>query len=376
MDLRIIIRHIDSKVLKNRIGLISLFFTLFLLFSCERKRSETVLPEIHLKGTILQPDSLLLGHKVVAVVDNHLVFPTWKSEYLYDVFQMKGDSLLFKDKLISRGQGPYELTVSEETYDAVSGRFVIYDCNIGKGFLIEADSIGKMTDYTRWKPLEKLHNEVYVSKMVIETDSTVITAFMKDGFETFLGRYNLNTGKHSMLYGLWPDDGFDGSDYVKQTVYANGSLLKCPDRNLFLVSSQKGQYAEIFRIEQNRIIPVSKLFDLYPRYKVADDGLNVRYARDNMRGLDICVTSDFIYVMFNKGTMEEYAQDIENSDSYNYKNDVFVYDWDGTLKRRFKLDYNILTLYVDNDDRFLYGKAIGEDADEEYIVRFELENGF
>ena len=363
-------------MVKNKVCLISLFLALYFLFSCKTGNSERNLPAIHLKGTILQPDSILLGHKVVAIVDSHLVVPTWKNEYLYDVYKMKGDSLLLNNRLISRGQGPYELTVSEEMYDVLSGRFVIYDCNMGKGFLLEGDSVGKMMDYTLWKSLGKFHNEVYISKMVIETDSTVVTAFMQDGFKTFLGRYNLNTGKHSILYGLWPDDGFEGSDYVKQTVYANGSLLKCPDKNLFLVSSQMGQYVEIFRIEQNQIVPVSKLFDLYPQYEVANDGLNVRYSRDNMRGLDICVTSEFIYVMPDRGTMEEYVRDIQNSDSYNYTDEIFVYDWNGVLRKRFKLDYDILTLLVDKDNHFLYGQSIDKGTSDEYIVRFELDGRF
>ena len=357
----------------NRNGLIALLFLFSLFFSCCSKTDGEKLPIVQLKGTVLQSDSLLLGHKVVAIVDSHLVMPTWKNEYLYDIYKMKGDSLLLKDRLIQRGQGPYELTVSEEMYDVVSNRLVIYDCNVGKGFLLKGDSIDKMIDYTCWRSLEKFHNEVYISKMVFETDSTMVTTFMQDGFESFLGRYNLNTGKHSILYGLWPDDGFDGSAYVKQKVYANGSLLKCPDKNLFLVSAQMGQYAEIFNIEQDRIVSITKLFDLYPQYEVADDGLNVRYARDNMRGLDISVTSDFIYVMPDKGTIEEYVQNIQNSDSYNYTNDVFVYDWNGELRRRFKLDYDVLTLLVSEDNCFLYGKTIDGETYEENIVRFELE---
>lgn len=359
----------------NRDGLIILLFLFSLFFSCSSKTDEEKLPVVQLKGTVLQSDSLLLGHKIVAMVDSHLVVPTWKSDYLYDVYEMRGDSILLKDRLIQRGQGPYELTVSEEMYDVVSNRLVIYDCNVGKGFLLEGDSIEEMMDYTRWKSLGKFHSEVYISKMVIETDSTVVTTFMQGGFESFLGRYNLNTGKHSILYGLWPDDGFDGSDYVKQKVYANGSLLKCPNKNLFLVSAQMGQYAEIFKIEQDSIVPISKLFDLYPQYGVDDDGLNVRYAKNNMRGLDISVTSDFIYVMPDKGTIEEYVQNIQNSDSYNYTDDVFVYDWNGELRRRFKLDNGILTLFVGEGNCFLYGKTVDREKYEEEIVRFELGTG-
>ena len=81
-------------MVKNKVCLISLFLALYFLFSCKTGNSERNLPAIHLKGTILQPDSILLGHKVVAIVDSHLVVPTWKNEYLYDVYKMKGDSLL------------------------------------------------------------------------------------------------------------------------------------------------------------------------------------------------------------------------------------------------------------------------------------------
>ena len=137
-----------------------------------------------------------------------------------------------------------------------------------------------------------------------------------------------------------------------------------------------GQYVEIFRIEQNQIVPVSKLFDLYPQYEVANDGLNVRYSRDNMRGLDICVTSEFIYVMPDRGTMEEYVRNIQNSDSYNYTDEIFVYDWNGVLRKRFKLDYDILTLLVDKDNHFLYGQSIDKETSDEYIVRFELDGRF
>ena len=80
--------------------------------------------------------------------------------------------------------------------------------------------------------------------------------------------------------------------------------------------------------------------------------------------------------MPDRGTMEEYVRDIQNSDSYNYTDEIFVYDWNGVLRKRFKLDYDILTLLVDKDNHFLYGQSIDKETSDEYIVRFELDGRF
>ena len=48
----------------------------------------------------------------------------------------------------------------------------------------------------------------------------------------------------------------------------------------------------------------------------------------------------------------------------------------GVLRKRFKLDYDILTLLVDKDNHFLYGQSIDKETSDEYIVRFELDGRF
>ena len=359
-------------MMKGRIRIVFQLLLLCMFISCSTVVKKGDQSYVNLDGVILQTDSLLLGHKVVAIVDNHLVVPTWKNDFLYDIYQIKDDSLLLKKRLIPRGQGPDALTSSQESYDVFSGRFVIYDCNIGKGFQIDASTVDELLASDDWENLKGFNNEIYISQMIYETDSTLLTSFMRDGFESFLGRLNFNTGEYTVLYGLWPDDSFEGSNFVKQTVYANGTLLKCPNRNLYLLSSSVGQYAEVFSIERDSIVPRFMLYGQYPRYQMSEDNLNVRNSKDNMRGMDISVTSDFIYVMLEKGTIEEYVKNIDRMNSYNYTDEVFVYGWDGALKSQLKLDRDILTLFVDEDNRFLYGKTVDDETEEEYMVRFEL----
>ena len=359
-------------MMKSRIHIIFQSLLLCLFISCNTVVKQQDQSYVNLNGTILQTDSLLLGHKVVAIVDNHLVVPTWKNDFLYDIYQINGDSLLLKNRIIPRGQGPDALTSSQESFEMSSGRLVIYDCNIGKGFQIDASTVDNLLASNHWKSLKDFNNKTYISQMVYETDSTLLTTFMQAGLESFLGRLNFNTGEYTVLYGLWPDDAYEGSSFVKQTVYANGTLLKCPDRNLYLLSSAVGQYAEIFSIEHDSIVPRVMLYGQHPRYQMSEDGWNVRNARDNMRGLDISVTSDFIYVMLDKGTIEEYVKNMDRMNSYNYTGEVFVYGWDGTLKNQLKLDHDILTLFVDKDNRFLYGKTLDDETGEEYMVRFKL----
>ena len=140
--------------MKSRIHIIFQSLLLCLFISCNTVVKQQDQSYVNLNGTILQTDSLLLGHKVVAIVDNHLVVPTWKNDFLYDIYQINGDSLLLKNRIIPRGQGPDALTSSQESFEMSSGRLVIYDCNIGKGFQIDASTVDNLLASNHWKSLK------------------------------------------------------------------------------------------------------------------------------------------------------------------------------------------------------------------------------
>ena len=343
-----------------------------LFFSCS-KGVEEKMPFISLKSQILKTDSLLIGHKVIAKMDSFLIFPTWKCKTLYDIYAIKGDSLIFQNHFLPFGNGPYELTMSVEAYSLNNGCFLTYDPNIQKGFQINLKNRHDMLNKSTYKEFKQLQRDLHFLKIVYETDSTLVTTFLQNGIRSYLGRFNLNSGFLTPIWGLWPNDGFEGADNIKQQAYAvNGILLKHPFLNKYFTASGVGKYGEIFSIQEDSIISHHKLFDIYPKYKADDDGMNIKYDRSNFSGLDACVSSNYIYVMPDRGTTGDYLSNNHPSSYYIYTNEVFVYDWDGVLRKKYLLDKDILTLFVDNEDRAIWGLVMDEKTNDEYMVRYDL----
>lgn len=182
----------------------------------------------------------------------------------------------------------------------------------------------------------------------------------------------MNTGQSDCLYGLWPDDGFQGAEFVKQGAYIdNSGLHRRPGDNLYVIVSSYGKYGEIFSVMGNRVISKKILFDEYPDYTTRD-GLNVSYSGMNAMGLKIFATREYIYVKLHKGNLAEYRERKHSSDYYFGADEIWVYDWEGHLQKKYALDKKISNLFVSEDDSKMWGLTTDEEREGSYFLRFDL----
>lgn len=343
-----------------------------ILSSCQpsKRHIDENVPLHELKAVVLEPDSLVLGYKIVAKSGDYVVMPTSRYSTLYELCKMQGDSLLLQKRFLTRGEGPDELGMSFDAYYADSQLLVAYDPNIRKALKINLhDCIeGKLSSWKVCSAFMKKDN-ISFGSFIFETDSTVIATCQQEHVKSYLVRLDLNTGDYDYLWGLWPDDGWQGEEYVKQGEYTqNASLCKRPGDNLYFISSGYGHYGEIFSVHGDKIESKCLVFDDYPVYS-SKDGLNASHASSNYLGIDAFATRQFIYIKLREETLGDWRKAGFPSD-WGYTDEVRVYGWDGMLRKKYHLDRPVLTMFVDEDDRTLWGMTQGEE--EGCFVRYEL----
>jgi hypothetical protein len=155
---------------------------------------------------------------------------------------------------------------------------------------------------------------------------------------------------------------------------ASGKLKKRPhsEGDYLYYSNIYGNYAEIIHIDHTMQITQRKAFlNAYPKYQVAEDGLNPIAQEGDLGGLDAFVTAERIYVMpfFSspKPKKEGYPR--------GYNDEVFIFDWKGNFIKSYQLDKPVHTYFVVDEKRnALIASTVDiHNGGEVRIERFEMD---
>ena len=298
-----------------------------------------------------------------------------------EVFELKNDSLVFLKSFLGKGEGPCEMFTPLFCYNVENNDFIVSDVNIKNGVIINLADINIVDRVSEWKRTNAfMSNHAYFwYGYVASSDSTVLAKISCPNKRSILAEVNLYNGTIRDIENFWPEDGFSGSENVKQAEYGRGRyscLWKQPGNNRYFYSSRHGYYAEFFSLEDGKAVNKQLLFDIFPDYGTKDN-MNPIEDDNTSMGMSVSVTKKYVYIKFNRGTVGDYREQVRDAnrkltDDYSFNNEVFVYDWSGRLLKIYKLDTLVRAFYVEADDRFILANTDDNESGETLILRYNL----
>ncbi len=147
------------------------------------------------------------------------------------------------------------------------------------------------------------------------------------------------------------------SGLEKMSVFRNGQQKFSPDGSKIVATIDSGCALAIINCTDTGLDKVAML-EYYPPMMVAIENEYQPFAisRNCKIGfVDVCCSNQFIFALYSG---KIFGDDIFTS---HYGGYVFVYDWEGNPVKYYKLEKDLFTLEIDEDNDILYG--IGNDPD-------------
>ena len=209
------------------------------------------------------------------------------------------------------------------------------------------------------------NNALWLMTAEFIDDSTLLTACVVPNPENTKPEWfkllHLSTGQLTDIEEFSPDDGFDGPLMTKQWIYnSSARIKKHPHRNRFIYGCDEGLYAEIFDLEDNRIVNRKVILNQYPTYHPGSDGISPEGAPDReLCGFKVSVTPRYIYMLLSRNTKgdlraisrEEMPEKFKGpGKGISFSEEVLVFDWEGHLCRKLNLTPFVVNIAVTEDD--------------------------
>lgn len=322
-------------------------------------------------GCILDTDSLFNGNYLYGMNDNYIIMRSYDRDSLIYVSTIVGDSLKTNHSFLSKGQGPYDVNLISVNVD--DSLLTILDVKGGKAFLIDYRIRSQKKDWVKINLSSKIRETFTFGTSDIVWVDSVSFLFLggQINSKNILSIYNTKTGDVSPV-DYWPNDGFKGEKMIKQMVYmSNSSLYHNKRMNRFLYKSGNGQLLELFDLKGRNFKTIGYICDEFPKYKLADDGLNYKLLYPNEKNyeiIEVSVNDSFIYLMSTPGIPHmEYKKY-----PFYYGDFISVYDWNGNKIKEFKTDIPFCTFVVDSNNEYLYTSTIDNESGDDIIIRYEL----
>jgi WD40 repeat protein len=314
--------------------------------------------KIDLKGSILQFDDLIMKPTGIHVIDNLLIVPNSRTEYIFDVFDLNTNKKI--NACIGAGQGPGEM-LSPKIVNLTKDSIWIYDTQ--RWFLYNY----AMKDFISKSRPESVSERKFghYSRITILSDNKIVAS------------PSTNTGKK-----------FDYYDLNAKLLYSKGEYPeeKLPDMNNIMV------YRFDYTAGANSRIFVSYGYiDLIEIYDASTGNLIKRRQGPNNHkppALKHLPGGEFTVVVTDKsstylcyplsplsagdeafvlyfGVLAEKQQDTGCTR-------ILVFDFEGNPLRIYNLDIPVSFFTVDADKRIIYGVASIPDAEDDFnIVKYE-----
>lgn len=337
-------------------------------------KDEGWVPEIQLEGKMLLTDSLYMGKYFSFLIGNEMIMPSYLLDTLVYVGEIKGDSLITSSGFLSYGTGPNEMSgyfcLSKDDTDSTIS---VLDYNGGRLNFVYKIPLAKDKRYDKnlWKKysFEKVTKYRCANPAFVQlSDSTLLLGAGTYDASYVLSIVNLKTQEVTPV-DFWPlEDGVDCPNLVRQAMYMdNARLYRNGTKILYCCGS--GHYAFIFELEGDKMVNKRTLFDVYPEYKVAPDGVNYHYTSGCNKALQVCVTQRFVYVRVKE---YESRRATYKGYPYNYSDEIRVFDWEGNELKKYLLDIPCSFFIVDENDECMYTKTVDLKTDESQLMTYCL----
>lgn len=324
---------------------LSLILVITLIFSCNSGNKKNKLEPISLKDTIFVKPEILKTDKLLSVIWNIKIY----------------DSILLL--MSPDGKGSVQLLNKN------SGKFISTKCIEGRG-------PGEFSDFVELKTIadsiyiyEPPKNSIsvyktdaFLSESLLQTDKKIKFEKHKVNFDAFplngyfvskpgigprFALFNRN-GKHISDYELFPD-------YYKDVKSFNhkGELVQYfiydpkPDLSKFASISYIGGVLEIFNVEKGSINRIMERKILDPNLKIESENGWLQNEDSKIGFHGLFTTDNYIYTSYSGLTIKEFKE----KKLMDY---IVVFDWEGNIKRLYKVEGGLKALAADEAEGKIY----------------------
>ena len=343
----------------NKYALI--FLLAFVTISCSDKNDVSV-EELQLSGTAINIDpSSIFRQPQLLIGDNVITMETFGKK--------DGQVGFLKDNKLGKTESLYEVGKGHNEFT-----YIKYAKGIDKSLLLldgtirlfsmtvipDAKSIDDLKNRSNWKKYNLKNMESVLaqgSNFYPLSDSTILMCATPDKYFGHVISIIDYKNQTCQPLDFWPDDGIEIDSLVKCRVYTGNSEIYGNGKGRYLYNLfNDGLYTFIFSIDKNKINVVKDLYTTYPKYRTKN---HVDIIRESIIPERVtCATSDkYIYLMHIDSDREGNKIDMANYKRNHqtlHANTIDMYDWDGNLLKRLKLDHYGHRLLLSDDNCILY----------------------
>ncbi len=356
----------------------------FLFISCMPQKKQTEvesledisdIPFTEIDGKQFICDSVIWGLDMETLVNNEfIIIRNTRSDYCYDIYRIDNEHLIKENSFLKRGNGPREAVQSYLFKEENKNMIYLLDFQgkIKKTYGVSLSDINNVYNTDNWEITDfpTFDQSILFTSPIAVNDSIWIFPGGRTDSNHILSKINRKTMKISPLNFTFPEFNLKTDKTIAQLlIYGDAHLLKHPSQNKLLYACKVGRYAEIISLGSDAQIQSHKpIFKVLPEYTISKD--YKRHFKDNcLRGMKVCVTEKFIYclpVLLTKKDLRKNKR--YNNFPNNFSDEIYVFDWEGVLKSKYKLDTPVVTITVDEKDSYLYAGTMDESG--EFVIRY------
>lgn len=333
---------------------------------------------ILLKSKSLGIDSVTGWSFCKMVIGDKLIQYLVGDKYAFSVYNIKGDSLLYENKFVINGNGPYELKVAKIKYLPDRNEMLIFSESASENdvYRVRLNDFNNLYDTKNWEK-QKLPVLAFRSTLDFVNDSLYLLLSLTKENSLFSLAYK---GKDNYIKSLnfpYPVDEKESAS-LKFSLFM-GKLIKHPTQPKFIYSNNSFRYVMVFELDNEEIKNVRYLSAVVPDYKPVHDNLYWKYSlnKDTKGNCRVIVaTEQYCYIGYNNMTIKDKKDEIPFKGYPNaYFDRINVFDWDGNFVKRLVLDQPVYCFSVSPDERYIYATSVDLTQENlpDQVLRFELE---
>jgi hypothetical protein len=359
-------------------------FLLIIPSSCRQKNREYV--EIKEGDTYVLNDGIemktddpdFIITRMINMHDSTLYAMSRMNDTLVNIYRIQNDSLIPSGKFLNKGNGPYEMNVYICIYQNETLSFFENQGKLTKGYAVHVKSDEAIHNTQLWKTYDfsKISDYRIGTGYVYVSDSLLLVTGGKPNSRELLSIINLNNPETVYPLDFWPDDGFENNNFVKQAIYmSNAKLFRNERLDKYLyVSGEAGKYMEIFSIKDFQLTDRLPVCQVYPKYKVTDDGYFSAANSGMNRGFYVYATDHYIYAKPEEFTLEMLRSgQTHNGYDLNFNRIIDVFDWEGNFVRRYEADTPFYSFIVDETNGILYTQTTDPETGDSLVKKYSLD---